>query len=546
MALRYPDTAYVASALEAPYGAVGDGINDDRAAIQKSLDERNYAFLPPERIYRCEGHLRLRTNAQLFGLSPGDASNPNKIPVAKLYFVGGDGGGCLRNNNTAAALQHVSIKDLAIEAAADANYSNMMDFRHIIGLRLNFLRLHTSSLTIGGIKSTIITNLFATGNVSWVNNWTQVEVRLPQASTGRPFDLDTSDSVILGGNFTGGYGAALRGPGAVKVIGTRFDITGPGDYDETTNPTGTLGAGITIFCENPTETWTQYFELDNLQIEENLGAGILIHAKAGAAADHVMAIITNCAFRNPAGPKTDWGEFAEDVDFPPIRGDVVLLNQTGKVLRMPLINHLSHTLVPNTEVGGFPIWPNIRIAYNPEQWLGRPIGLDINRRQGNVTFLLGDIPRQPPLLLAQSAVPITRTAVSAAETVLHVTLTIPAYSLGPNDKLIFEAEWTTTGAGSKTLRNLLGFGGTVVKAVATTASSASTKTVVTARNSYTSQVAGPTNSFGGAGATAGGAVVTSAIDMTEDQFFYVQAVIATIGDSVTLESYSLIVQRHIA
>ncbi|OPZ19777.1 MAG: Pectate lyase superfamily protein [candidate division BRC1 bacterium ADurb.BinA364] len=59
----------VANAKEAPYGARGDGLADDSAALQKAIDENERVFLPKGH-YLVSRPIRLRPNTKLFGVSP--------------------------------------------------------------------------------------------------------------------------------------------------------------------------------------------------------------------------------------------------------------------------------------------------------------------------------------------------------------------------------------------------------------------------------------------------------------------------------------------
>ncbi|MCK5802853.1 MAG: hypothetical protein KAI66_08475, partial [Lentisphaeria bacterium] len=58
----------VVNVKNAPYGAAGDSVTDDTAALQKAIDENEIVFLP-KGYYRVSDTIRLRANTKLIGLA---------------------------------------------------------------------------------------------------------------------------------------------------------------------------------------------------------------------------------------------------------------------------------------------------------------------------------------------------------------------------------------------------------------------------------------------------------------------------------------------
>ena len=51
------------------YGAVGDGLTNDRSAIQSALDTGNSVFFPAGKVFRVDGTLAATANGQIINLN---------------------------------------------------------------------------------------------------------------------------------------------------------------------------------------------------------------------------------------------------------------------------------------------------------------------------------------------------------------------------------------------------------------------------------------------------------------------------------------------
>lgn len=141
-----------------------------------------------------------------------------------------------------------------------------------------------------------------------------------------------------------------------------------------------------------------------------------------------------------------------------------------------------------------------------------------------------------PYILAQSGAAIAHTG-TTAETTL-VTVPLPAAAMGANGSVEIEALWSLTGTNTKTAR--IKFGGTSFQTTSpTTTVALAQRTSVTNRNSVSSQVGG----LSGAtmiGATNTG-VTTASINTAASVDITITAQLGNSGESMTLESYRVIV-----
>lgn len=138
-------------------------------------------------------------------------------------------------------------------------------------------------------------------------------------------------------------------------------------------------------------------------------------------------------------------------------------------------------------------------------------------------------------VLRHTAVKADRTA-ATTEGVL-ATVSIPGGTIGPNGMLRVSTWWSyTSSANAKTLRvRLGGIGGTIFQELApTTTTTMTTQTVVSNRNSQTSQL----GAVQGSGSVHGGATagfVTATIDTGAAQDLVITAQLANSGETISLE-----------
>jgi hypothetical protein len=148
-----------------------------------------------------------------------------------------------------------------------------------------------------------------------------------------------------------------------------------------------------------------------------------------------------------------------------------------------------------------------------------------------------------PVVLGRSGVAVSHTG-NTSETVL-ATVAIPANVLGTNRTLEVDAVWSFTGStNSKTCRARFGAAGSgasgtiVLSGATTTAANVSFRgnNRITGRGSTSSQVGAgnvPVTGFGN------GAVITPAIDTTAASEIAFTGLLASSGETITLERYSV-------
>lgn len=146
------------------------------------------------------------------------------------------------------------------------------------------------------------------------------------------------------------------------------------------------------------------------------------------------------------------------------------------------------------------------------------------------------LPVNGSVLLARSAVAASVTG-TAAETAL-ATITIPAGLMGTNGQLRVTQLWTVTNsANTKTLRARFGGMSGIIytNAPLTTSGCAQFLTQIRNRGAANSQVGGISTGYV---ATSGSAVV-SAVDTSQATTIVLSGQLASVGETITLESYSV-------
>jgi hypothetical protein len=149
-------------------------------------------------------------------------------------------------------------------------------------------------------------------------------------------------------------------------------------------------------------------------------------------------------------------------------------------------------------------------------------------------------------VLAQSAVALSHTG-DTNETVL-ATIAIPANVIGANGRVVIETSWSfTSSANSKTLRVRFGasgggVGGTALLALGfTTTAMYHDYRAIANRNATNSQIAMLNTGVGGGWGGANNTPIATAVDTTAATEVVLSAQLANAGETITLESYQVLV-----
>ncbi len=473
------------------YGAVGDGVTDDTAAFLAGLSANQVVFVP-QGDYLITDTLPIKDGQFLIGA--GMRSEGDNTGSARLLFQSATGVPCWEAADGETSFNHAGMRHLTMLVSSE--YSWVFDLKTLSGIKLFDMRMKVTSAGTGGFRASKINS----SDNSWVLAMDSVEFRLPDDNTARVLDIDVSDSHFLGCTFTGGKGIITRGAGQNRFVGGRQDRSS--------------GYGITINKENEAAGINM---ISAMEIEENALGGILVNVDADdyLTSDKCMFTILGNGFRNHAAP-----------------ADIVLVNETGDVIHGGSI--VGNAFTPATST--------VPIIYDHERWKGIAIsgnaqitGINQHNTYVGTNFL------PSPLLLAQSAEAVTHTG-SIAETTL-ATITVPANAMGANGRLIIKTLWTTS-ASTNNKNTRVYFGATKFTSIPINSASNITaryETEIANRGAVNSQIGGAENYYGFSQATV--PVVTSAIDTSTDVDVTIKTALANAGDSVTLESYSVLLYR---
>lgn len=208
------------------FGAVGDGITDDTAAIQAAITASKSIFIPSGN-YLLSGSLTIPDFTNIYA-DPSFANTDTSANVGDVKFIfTGTGTACFKSPSSSTLSKYISIYGITV--IASGTYPWVFEFTSPLQLSMDYVAA-TNSYASGGVFK----GSYLSGQPSWVNRFTNCNFTLPDATSQNTVDWSISDSYISGCYFTGGKGVVDRGTGGNKFVNCHFDRTNSG------------GAGLTL------------------------------------------------------------------------------------------------------------------------------------------------------------------------------------------------------------------------------------------------------------------------------------------------------------
>jgi len=109
------------------YGAVGDGVTDDTAAIQAAVDSGNNTYIPPG-TYACSAGIKIPDNHTLFG----DGASSILIAIAKTPVTGRQS--LVYNEDYTNGNKNITIRDIHIKWSLGITIGSGADGRGVINM----------------------------------------------------------------------------------------------------------------------------------------------------------------------------------------------------------------------------------------------------------------------------------------------------------------------------------------------------------------------------------------------------------------------------
>ena len=142
------------------FGAVGDGVTDDTAAIQAAINAASYAVFIPAGNYRCNGRVNLKAHLSIFGSGMGSTIITRMYPATQNYD---EGVFHAESSSSTTFIDQINISDMTFDGKVqDFPYNNgspiFCQNMHLVSLlgtrnvqinRVEFLGFRGDGLHIG-------------------------------------------------------------------------------------------------------------------------------------------------------------------------------------------------------------------------------------------------------------------------------------------------------------------------------------------------------------------------------------------------------------
>ena len=262
------------------FGAIGDGVTDDTAAIQGAINS-SYSVYFPQGNYKIASSLNVRNFTNLYA----DPSAPNgdttvNVGDVKLIFTG-SGTGCINGGIGSTQIKYFSVYGMTLIASGTYNWI----FNLVSPLACKFVSIicYNYSLTGGTLYGS-----YVAGEPSWVNTFTNCDFNVETASTSYNIDYSISDSFVTGCYFSGGKGVIDRGTGSTLYSNCHFDLS------------NSTGSGLTLQVHPTLVAFVinKYQSVVGCYFDVNAGYGIILDCSNTTNTTNNNVTITGCTFRN--------------------------------------------------------------------------------------------------------------------------------------------------------------------------------------------------------------------------------------------------------
>jgi hypothetical protein len=257
-----------------------DNITNDTTAVQTAFNSGYPIFVPGGANCLINPGITLPNGLIVVGGASGTGTGSDyaNFPAARFIFTGAGAAGFI-SANTAAFLNQGAFKNITVTTASGSQVTWLFDLRGPISWDFDDDRFENTYASGGGLRSRAIDS----DPTTWLNRISNTEIRVPDASTLSPLDIDWSDSFIVSSIFTGGIGSFYRGPGNISFTADEFDRSS--------------AVGLTLSKEL---TSNGQISIVGSFFDSNVGGGIKITAASSPGGTLYGPTITGNGFRDVA------------------------------------------------------------------------------------------------------------------------------------------------------------------------------------------------------------------------------------------------------